>query len=299
VEIYQLRAFVAVARLGHLTRASEQLHVTQPAVSKQIKALEDELGVTLFERTPAGMTLTKAGISLAPRAEKMLQQADGLLAAARELSGNVSGLLKLGTIIDPESLRLGDFLGRVLLQHPMIDIKLHHGISGLIKERVSAGELDAGFYLGPVNEPRLQSIELKQVSYCVISPPAWEAQLTHADWKTLAAMPWVGTPPQSSQHRIVQQMFAGHGLVPNYAVEADQEASMLSLVRSGAALCIMREELAVPAEMKGELRILSGYKQTCPLSFLYVGQREIPRDLQAAILILKKVWELDESDICP
>ena len=64
MEIYQLRTFLAVARLGHLTRAAEQLHLTQPAVSKQVKALEQELGVLLFERQPTGMVLTSEGRAL-------------------------------------------------------------------------------------------------------------------------------------------------------------------------------------------------------------------------------------------
>jgi DNA-binding transcriptional LysR family regulator len=66
MELYQLRSFAAVAELGHLTRASERLHISQPAVSAQIKALEDELGVALFERVSSGMVLTSAGRKLLP-----------------------------------------------------------------------------------------------------------------------------------------------------------------------------------------------------------------------------------------
>ncbi|PJR87320.1 hypothetical protein CN878_22665 [Ochrobactrum sp. 695/2009] len=61
MEIYQLRTFLAVARCQHLTRASEQLHISQPAVSKHIKALEEELGLKLFERTASGVFLTRSG----------------------------------------------------------------------------------------------------------------------------------------------------------------------------------------------------------------------------------------------
>ena len=67
MELYQFRKFAAVAELGHLTRAAERLHVSQPAVSAQIKALEDELGVTLFERVSSGMVLTSAGRKLSRR----------------------------------------------------------------------------------------------------------------------------------------------------------------------------------------------------------------------------------------
>ena len=85
MELYQLRSFAVVAELGHLTRASERLHLSQPALSAQIKALEDELGVTLFERTPSGMVLTSAGRALLPEAEKVLAAAQALAQLLQEL----------------------------------------------------------------------------------------------------------------------------------------------------------------------------------------------------------------------
>lgn len=83
MEIYQLRTFLTVARLGHLTRAAERLHVSQSAVSKQIKALEDELGVILFVRTSTGTSLTKSGQLLLPQAEKTLANAIELVNMAK------------------------------------------------------------------------------------------------------------------------------------------------------------------------------------------------------------------------
>ncbi len=292
MEIYQLRTLLAVARLGHLTRASEQLHMTQPAVSKQIRALEEQLGVTLFERTPVGMTPTKACQTLIPHAEKTLEQATILMNVAREMGGAMAGILRLGTIIDPDSLRLGDMLWQVLQDYPLIDIKLQHGISGWVLQRVLSGELDAGFYLGPVTDPRLDFIALKQVNYRIIAPLAWQARLQDADWPTLASMPWVGTPPYSSQHRIVKEMFAEHSLVPNFTVEADQEASMMSLVRSGAALCIMREELAVLAANQAELYVLPEHVRPCLLSFVYDRLRQSDKPIAVIAKVLKQVWEL-------
>ncbi len=266
--------------------------MTQPAVSKQIRALEEQLGVTLFERTPVGMTPTKACQTLIPHAEQTLEQATILINVAREMGGEMAGVLRLGTIIDPDSLRLGDTLWRVLQNYPLIDIKLQHGISGWVMQRVLSGELDAGFYLGPVTDPRLDYIALKQVNYRIIAPLAWANQLHSADWPALAAMPWVGTPPHSSQQRIVKEMFAEHSLVPNYTVEADQEASMLSLVRSGAALCIMREELSLQAEERGELHVLPGHVRPCMLSFVFDRIRQTDTPIAVVAKVINEVWAL-------
>src|SRR5262245_27783713 len=109
MELYQLRSFAAVAELGHLTRAAEKLHISQPALSAQIKALEDELGVALFERTPSGMLLTPAGQTLLPEAAKVVSAAVALRTQAKAISGEIGGRARVGTLADPDFLRLGDF----------------------------------------------------------------------------------------------------------------------------------------------------------------------------------------------
>lgn len=105
-----LRAFLAVAREGNLTRAATQLHVTQPAVSLQIKNLQEMLGVALFTRTSHGLLLTRDGEALLPHAERALSAASDMTRAAAALRHEVGGILRIGTILDPEFLRLGGFL---------------------------------------------------------------------------------------------------------------------------------------------------------------------------------------------
>ena len=99
MELYQLRSFVAVAEAGHLTRAAEKLHVSQPAVSAQIKALEDELDLALFERTPSGMVLTAAGERLLADAEKVLAAAQAMRTEAKALKGEVAGKVREGDAV--------------------------------------------------------------------------------------------------------------------------------------------------------------------------------------------------------
>ena len=98
-----------VAELGHLTRAAERLHVSQPALSAQIKSLEDELDVVLFERSAAGMTLTKAGRDLLPAALDVLAAAQRLRGRAAEMQGALHGKLRLGTVADPELTRVARY----------------------------------------------------------------------------------------------------------------------------------------------------------------------------------------------
>lgn len=296
MEIYQLRTFLVVARCQHLTRAGEQLHLSQPAVSKQIKALEDELGVTLFNRTTAGVLLTRVGNALLPLVEQTLAAATTLTSTAARLRGEVAGRVRLGTIVDPESLGFADFLAQMVRWHPMIELKLRHGISGEILELIQAGELDAGYYLGQVTEPGIGVLELRKVEYVIIGPAAWAPRIEQASLGELAGMPWVAPNPASSQHRIATDLFANAGLPhPLRAIEVDQESSMISLVRSGVGLCLMREEIIREAADRGEVVIWRGAIPLCPLSFIHLRSRADEAPIAAMLDVLRLHRRIDPA----
>ena len=292
MEIYQLRSFLAVARLSNLTRAADQLHLTQSAVSKQVKALEAELGVLLFDRRPGGMLLTAAGKLLLAPAEKTLTCAIELKNHASALHGGVAGTVRLATIIDPDSTRLGQFLGNLLQYYPLIQVKLRHGISGWAMERLVAGDVDAGFYLGKVTQSGIGQLRLTTVTYRIVAPLAWAEKMQSATWETIGTLPWVGTPAHSSQFRLVREMLVEHGYEPRIVVEADQESSMISLVSSGVGLCLMREDLAQRAASNGELAIWDGIRQPCSLSFIYPNSQSDNPMLQAMLRVLRQTWAL-------
>jgi DNA-binding transcriptional LysR family regulator len=297
VELNQLRSFLCVARTGQLVRASEQLHLTQSALSKQIKSFEDELGVLLFVRTPAGMVLSGAGRRLLPLAARTVESAQEIASIAASMRGTVSGALRLGTIIDPESIRLGPLLATLLQLYPHVDVSLLHGISGGVLQMLMEKQVDACFYLGTLKDPNVAVRQLALEHYVVVGPVAWEEKLRSAAWEDLAAMPWMATPPGSSQHGLVDQMFAERGLAYHTVVEADQEASMMELVQSGVALGLMRERIAAPALQNGEAVVWPGARLPCPLSLLYLRSNEDSTMLQALLAAAQVVWPAD-ADSC-
>lgn len=290
LEIYQLRTFVAIARTAHLTRAAEQLHLTQSAVSKQIKALEEECSLLLFDRSTAGMALTAAGRRLLPMAARVLEAAADFSSTAMAAQGLVAGVLRLGTIIDPESIRLGPLLGALLKFYPQIDVRLRHGISGSVLSSLRAGELEACFFLGAIDDPQIVALPLDIETYVVAAPSAWATSLADADWATLAGMPWVGTPPGSSQHALVQHAFAERGLVQHTVIQADQEASMIDLVRSGVGLCLMRERLTSDVVAAGQAVVWPGARIPCPLSMLIPANAADTPVTRAFLEALRSVW---------
>ena len=293
MEIYQLKTFVTVAELGHLTRAADKLHISQPAVSGQIRALEEALEVSLFERGPAGMTLTVAGRKLLPYAEEVIRAAMQMRSAAESIRGKLQGSIRVGTVSDPGYLRVGAFLAKVVEQYPLIDVQLHQESSGEIIAQLRAGELDAGFYFGEVPQAPLEGVKLRDMTYRVIAPRDWAGCMAGADWAKLADMPWVMSPPNSSHRRMIVDAFARYGLEPRRAVEADQESIIANLVASGVGLSIAREESAMAGVAAGRWVIWEPARISTTLWFVYPVREASHPVTKALIEVLRDIWHLE------
>jgi DNA-binding transcriptional LysR family regulator len=292
MELYQLRSFIAVAELAHLTRAAERLHVSQPAVSAQIKALEDELGVQLFERSSVGMTLTAAGKRLLPEAAKVVADVAALHGKARAMEGEVAGHLRVGTLADPGFIRLADFMTQATERFPLLEIELHHEVSGAAFEKVRDGELDASFYYGDLTHPAVGAIPLREFAYRIAAPAAWRDQIVDTGWAGIAALPWLMAPAISTHHVLATRMFAERGLAPSTLIEADNEMVLRSLVASGLGIALVREDLAQEGEAAGELFVWSDTRLLTTLQFIYAaGKREEP-EVRALLGVIADVWRV-------
>jgi DNA-binding transcriptional LysR family regulator len=292
VEIYQLKTFVTVAKLGHLTRAAEALHVTQPAVSGQIKALEEELGVALFDRKPGGIALTRAGEKLMPEAERVLSAAGGLLGLARELQGEVAGKFVLGTVGDADSLRLGSLLNRLVKTLPLLEIKTRSGDAQTLLEAVATSTIQGSFYIGPTIPRDVQGIALQTLQYRIAAPFAQSQLVLHAGWREIADLPWVGSPQNSHAQILLRDMFSRQGLVANMVVESDDNAAPLGLVRAGLGLALVREDIAIAAAERDEIVIWPHTRVAAILSFIYPKASQHDPAIVATLSELRGVWGL-------
>jgi DNA-binding transcriptional LysR family regulator len=290
MELYQLRSFSMVAKLGQLTKAAERLHLSQPALSAQIKALEDELGVALFDRVASGMELTAAGRRLLPEAEKVVAGAQALRSRAHAIKGDVAGRARVGTVSDPDFIRIGDFLARAIDAFPLLEIELRHEVSGAAFERVRDGELDASFYYGSLADPGVVAQPLCDFAYRVVAPVAWGERIAHASWEEVAAMPWIMTPPISTHHALAGELFRAHGIAPTTRIAADHEAVIRSLVVTGVGVALMREDLAQEAEAAGEVVIWSDVRLATTLKFIYLERRASEPPIRALVDVLRQVW---------
>jgi DNA-binding transcriptional LysR family regulator len=295
LDLQILRAFVLAAREGNVSRAAERLHLTQPAVSLQLKRLAEETGLQLFTRTPHGLALTADGAALLPQAERVLAAVGDLQQAARNLQGTVRGALRIGTILDPEFTRLGMFLRELVESAPQIETELRHGMSGTVLAQVLRGELDVGFHLdadeGDAATPApLAARTLTRFTYRVVAPAGWGPQVLGRDWKALAALPWLATPPESAHHRLLEKVFGPLGLSPRRVALVDQEASMLDLLKSGVGLSLLRDSIAIRESQSHGLVMADRVQLDCALRFVSLAARRNEPVIASAWNALARAW---------
>lgn len=290
MELYQLKGFAAVAGQGHLTRAAERLHISQPALSAQIKALEDELGVELFERLPGGMALTPAGKRLLSKAQSVISAAQALSSEASALRGEVAGHVRLGTTADPELVRLPQLLAAAVERYPLLEIELHHEVSGAAFEKVRDGALDAAFYYGNLTHPAVSSCALRELEFRVVAPAAWRDRIQGASFAALAGEPWILAPSISTYRVLSDDLFAKHGITPSTVIEADSEAVIRSLVAAGLGIALMRDDLARTLVDANEACLWDGAQPSTTLQFLWRKEQARDSVTLALLDLVGDVW---------
>lgn len=291
MDLNQLRAFIAVAKHESFTRAADELHLSQPTVSGQIKALEVELGVSLFERGTSRVGLSRAGERLLPKAQKILCDVSEFMGHAKALRGHVSGKIRVGTLLNSKLLRLGELLSEVKKSYPDLEVETFHGLSGWIMGGIRRGDLDFGFFLGDNHEQDVCIIPLTKLTYRIVAPASWDDLLQSARWDDIAAMPWVWPVETSALEQIGLSVFRSHGLNgPLKITKADRESTLIDLVSSGVGLAFVRESVATALAEAGTAVIWDHGSTEATLSVVYLTARQNDPVILAISSVLKRIW---------
>ena len=252
MDLHQLKTFVTVAREGSITRSAELLHLSQPAVSAHIKALEDALGLALFERIPRGMSLTAEGKRLLAKAEGALAAHRDLMDEATRLKGRVAGPFRLGAGSNSSPEVVGRFVTALAEQCPEVEVIVKHGTSVEILAGIRGGGLDAGLY----NEAgetaaELAAIEVSRFRIFVVGPPG-----ATRDWRALAEQPWIYPPSSACCGRTAELLFRTHGFRPQRIVSVDREVVTRTLIAGGIGVGLLHADTAHEAAARGEVALL-------------------------------------------
>jgi len=291
MELYQLRTFVAVAEEGNFTKAGKRVHATQPAVSAHIKALEEELGVQLFDRAPRGVELTKAGSELMEDAIEVLAATQKLQARAVTLGGEVSGRIALGLCTDPAYLKVSGLLSGMEKSFPKLNLKLVQAPSGVILCDVRAKNLDAGFVFSGNPYGDLKAIKLAEPEYFIAGAAKWKDRLDTAGPDELSEFTWVMPTSYCAFKELQLQIFKDHAITPVQTIGADSEEVIRPLVVEGKALALVRDDQVTDLLESGQGAICSSLgRHPVELNFVYRKSQAKDPALAALIEIVRETW---------
>jgi len=242
MELRHVRYFLAVAEYLNFSKAAAQLHIAQPPLSRQIKQLEEDLGVALFVRNKRRVELTKAGQVFLDEARKLVVQAGHATEAARHAQKGESGVVRIGI-----ASGLGGLVGRVVAEHcrqfPATNIECKDIFSTVQNEALHKGEIDVGFLRPPVDHVNLDCELLFEEEFVVILPKTHRlAKRKFLRLKDVSDEPLIifDRSFSSGLYDKVLGLYSRQGLTPHFAVthvEAHEEAGAI-MVASGKAIFI-------------------------------------------------------------
>ena len=245
MEFDQLKGFYHVAKLLSFTEAAHKLYLTQPAISLQVKALEEELGEKLFERVGRKVKLTHAGELLLRRAEEIVGKMDEIRSVMGELQTLDRGRFVLGTSDTTSLYFIPDLIKEFRRAHPNIEIHMVNRISQEVVRRVVDCEVDLGIVSLPVVEPRLQVVPLiRHPLVCIVSSEHPLAGRKHVRPGDLAGEPMVALERDSTTRRKIDAYLGTNGIEPMTVIELGSFEIIKKFVAIGLGISIIPERAA-------------------------------------------------------
>jgi DNA-binding transcriptional LysR family regulator len=274
IENFRIRVFRAVAQHLNFSRAAEELLLTQPAVTQQIKALEDEFGVSLFERGGGRISLTPRGAALLPLAEKMKALSDEAVAAVAGAYGQEAGELTIGASQTIGQYLLPTFVANFLRARPKVKVMARSGNTDQMLEALLAKKIQIALVEGPEQRKDLRVEPFMQDHMVLVVPASHEWANREIVLADLKAAPLLVREYGSGSRRIVEQALGEAGLKAKdltISMELDSTEGLLNAVEAGLGVTFVsrwavRNQLAL-----GTLKLarVKGVKFSRQFSMVY------------------------------
>ena len=278
MELRHLRYFIAVAELRSVRSASEQLHVTQPAISRQIHDLEHAIGAALFERTPRGLLLTAAGEAYLSEAREILARVDAANRLARQIASGLRGHLRIGFV---ENAAWSGIVSSALRKFeqavPEVALELQPMNTPEQLEAIAAGRLDGGFcYRVGVLPEDFASVHVLEQNVLLAVPEAWPlGKGGPVSTTDLRETPFIAFPRSvyPAYYDRLLSACAERGLTLDIRQEASTETAILSLVSAGMGAAIVNAANRDRPPARVRFVDLQDLSVPLPLEFCYAKSR--------------------------
>jgi LysR family transcriptional regulator, nitrogen assimilation regulatory protein len=240
MDLRQLRYFLHVAQTENLTLASSKAWVSQSALSRQIKLLEMELGVTLFERQARGVKLTEAGTALVRRAEVLLEDVEALKRTVRDTKQEPTGTLRIGTPSSLRALLMAPFFAEYHRQYPNVLLVHQHGTSKGMRDALVAGDLDIAIMSDQESLDPFATQSLLSEALCWVGTPKAKLQMDKpVALKRIVEHPLILTSYPNALRVVVDRALAKLSLQSQPIVEADAANMKLDLINQGLGYTVL------------------------------------------------------------
>jgi DNA-binding transcriptional LysR family regulator len=255
MEIRQLRAFVAIAESGTFTAGAQRVHVTQAAISMQIRQVENELGAKLFIRAPRHVMLTEAGEKLLVRARQILREHDAAVDEIAALAGAERGRLRVGSA---SAMVTTDVLPKLLKeihkQHERAEVTVASGTSEALVQQILSGELDVAFVSLPVEARGIHTERLSEDQLVAIASPRHKlARQRTVSAYTLAGEKLILGERGGNTRRLIDQFFSQAGVSLNVSMELSRQAAVRRMVEEDMGVGIVPLQSVSEEVEKGRL----------------------------------------------
>ncbi len=235
MEIRQLKAFLAIAEAKTFTAGARRVNVTQAAISMQIRQLEDEVGLSLFTRTPRRVILTEAGEYLLDRARKILREHDSALAEIAEVAGAEYGRLRIGSASGTFAMnQLPGIMAGLREKFPNAELSVSAGTSERLVDRMMHGELDTAFVSLPVDNLNVSTESLFSDEIVAIAHPKHPlAKEKFISAATLAGEKLILGERGGNTRRMIDEFFQAANVKPNISMELSRQEAITKMVEQG------------------------------------------------------------------
>ncbi|MBP8140167.1 MAG: LysR family transcriptional regulator [Burkholderiales bacterium] len=244
MELRHLRYFVAVGDALNFGRAALALHIAQPPLSRAIRALEAELGATLFDRGTRGVRLTGAGAALLPEARRLLRDAEAFREGARQYAAGAAGMLSIGFVSTAAYNVLPRIVPAFRARRPGVRLALREATSDVQPAALASGELDVGFLIAGARDPALAYAPLHREPLIAALPARrrWPARVS---LRSLAREPFILFPREVAPelHDAIVALCRKAGFAPRIGQEAIQMQTIVSLVAGGMGVSLVPASL--------------------------------------------------------
>jgi DNA-binding transcriptional LysR family regulator len=273
MELRHLRYFEAVARHSHVTRAAEELHIAQPALSKQISQLEQELDVALFDRVGRNVRLTEAGESLLPHVRAVLAQVEAARVEMAERVGLRRGRTTVGTPPTVGTQLLPRALAAFNKLYPGIEFRLHEAGVQTLLELLESGLADMAIATLPVEDQAITVAELFSEELVIVVGANHRLYTEHqTSFSELANEPWVLSPKNYELREATLHACQQAGFTPRVVLDGGEMDTLLRLVAANVGITLV-PRLAVQPDSKLAILHVSDQQLKRSLGLVWRGDR--------------------------